>query len=88
MGPAGSGTPTARTLRRGAEGGLVGIDCKQGVELFPLAHRFSVLADHPGTALELLEALAAYARCVDGQLPDLKRRLEAAGDLSELPGTG
>ncbi|MEZ3181480.1 integrase [Streptomyces pimonensis] len=32
--------------------------------------------------------LATYARCVDGQPPDLKRRLEAAGDLSEAPGAG
>ena len=29
---------------------LVGIDCKQGVELFPLARRFSALADNPDTA--------------------------------------
>ncbi|MEV6794867.1 FtsK/SpoIIIE domain-containing protein [Streptomyces sp. NPDC051320] len=36
---------------------LVGIDCKQGVELFPLARRFSALADNPDTAAELLEAL-------------------------------
>ncbi|MGX5209911.1 integrase [Streptomyces violaceus] len=32
--------------------------------------------------------LATYARCIDGQLPDLKRRLEAAGDLPERPSTG
>ncbi|MGW1163411.1 integrase [Streptomyces sp. NPDC002519] len=32
--------------------------------------------------------LATYARCIDGQLPDLKRRLEAAGDLPEVPGAG
>jgi hypothetical protein len=33
--------------------------------------------------------LAAYnARCVDGQLPDLKKRLEAAGDLPELLDAG
>ncbi|MER6984859.1 FtsK/SpoIIIE domain-containing protein, partial [Streptomyces carpinensis] len=36
---------------------LVGIDCKQGVELFPLARRFSALADNPDTAAELLDAL-------------------------------
>ncbi|NEE21616.1 integrase [Streptomyces sp. SID7499] len=29
--------------------------------------------------------LATSARCVEGQLPDLKRRLEAAGDLPERP---
>ncbi|WBO66288.1 integrase [Streptomyces camelliae] len=27
--------------------------------------------------------LATYARCIHGQLPDLKKRLEADGDLSE-----
>ncbi|WP_329410006.1 hypothetical protein OG802_12385 [Streptomyces sp. NBC_00704] len=27
--------------------------------------------------------LATYARCVEGQLPDLKKCLEAAGDLPE-----
>ncbi|MFV2117077.1 integrase [Streptomyces sp. Act-28] len=32
--------------------------------------------------------LATYARCVDGRLPDLKRRLEAAGDLPDAPGAG
>ncbi|MFE7929543.1 tyrosine-type recombinase/integrase [Streptomyces sp. NPDC057456] len=32
--------------------------------------------------------LATYARCVDGQLPDLKRRLEAAGDLPEPADAG
>ncbi|MFE7705236.1 hypothetical protein ACFU6I_05360 [Streptomyces sp. NPDC057486] len=31
---------------------------------------------------------ATCARCVEGQLPDLKRRLEAAGDLLELPDVG
>ncbi|MCX4828260.1 FtsK/SpoIIIE domain-containing protein [Streptomyces sp. NBC_01016] len=36
---------------------LVGIDCKQGVELSPLARRFSALADNPDDAAELLEAL-------------------------------
>ncbi|AZQ34833.1 plasmid transfer protein [Streptomyces cyaneochromogenes] len=39
---------------------LVGIDCKQGVELFPLARRFSALADNPDTAAELLDALVAH----------------------------
>lgn len=38
---------------------LVGIDCKEGVELAPLARRFSALADNPDTAAELLEALVA-----------------------------
>ncbi|MEV1051365.1 FtsK/SpoIIIE domain-containing protein [Streptomyces sp. NPDC049887] len=36
---------------------LVGIDCKEGVELAPLARRFSALADNPDDAAELLEAL-------------------------------
>ncbi|MFE5682572.1 FtsK/SpoIIIE domain-containing protein [Streptomyces sp. NPDC056512] len=39
---------------------LVGIDCKQGVELFPLARRFSALADNPDTAAELLDALVTH----------------------------
>ncbi|MGV9560912.1 FtsK/SpoIIIE domain-containing protein [Streptomyces sp. NPDC003480] len=39
---------------------LVGIDCKQGVELFPLARRFSALADSPDTAAELLDALVDH----------------------------
>ncbi|MFI1107504.1 FtsK/SpoIIIE domain-containing protein [Streptomyces physcomitrii] len=38
---------------------LAGIDCKGGVELFPLARRFSALADNPDTAADLLEALVA-----------------------------
>ncbi|MET9877250.1 FtsK/SpoIIIE domain-containing protein [Actinacidiphila glaucinigra] len=38
---------------------LVGIDCKQGVELAPLARRFSALADNPDDAADLLEALVA-----------------------------
>ncbi|CAL9410007.1 hypothetical protein SUDANB106_01648 [Streptomyces sp. enrichment culture] len=36
---------------------LVGIDCKQGVELAPLARRFSALAATPDDALAVLEAL-------------------------------
>ncbi|MFE0376428.1 FtsK/SpoIIIE domain-containing protein [Streptomyces inhibens] len=36
---------------------LVGIDCKQGVELAPLARRFSALADNADDALGVLEAL-------------------------------
>ncbi|MBW1599000.1 FtsK/SpoIIIE domain-containing protein [Streptomyces sp. JJ38] len=36
---------------------LVGIDCKNGVELAPLARRFSALADNPDDALGLLDAL-------------------------------
>lgn len=36
---------------------LVGIDCKRGVELGPLARRFSALVDNPDDAAGLLEAL-------------------------------
>ncbi|QEU93991.1 FtsK/SpoIIIE domain-containing protein [Streptomyces kanamyceticus] len=36
---------------------LVGIDCKNGVELAPMARRFSALADNPDDAMEMLEAL-------------------------------
>jgi S-DNA-T family DNA segregation ATPase FtsK/SpoIIIE len=36
---------------------LVGIDCKNGVELAPLARRFSALADNADDARALLEAL-------------------------------
>lgn len=36
---------------------LVGIDCKKGVELAPLARRFTAMADTPDTAADLLEAL-------------------------------
>ncbi|MFD5396617.1 FtsK/SpoIIIE domain-containing protein [Streptomyces sp. NPDC127097] len=43
---------------------LVGIDCKQGVELYPLARRFSALADNQDTALDLLEALVAHMESV------------------------
>jgi integrase len=42
------------------------------------------VAEWAGNSVAVL--LATYARCVDGQLPDLKRRLEAAGDLPEAPG--
>ncbi|MFG2194449.1 FtsK/SpoIIIE domain-containing protein [Streptomyces sp. NPDC048639] len=38
---------------------LVGIDCKEGVELAPLARRFSALADNPDAAAELLDALVS-----------------------------
>ncbi|MFJ3244276.1 tyrosine-type recombinase/integrase [Streptomyces sp. NPDC086782] len=44
------------------------------------------VADWAGNSVPVL--LATYARCVEGQLPDLKRRLEAAGDLPELPDGG
>ncbi|WP_306336991.1 tyrosine-type recombinase/integrase [Streptomyces sp. KL118A] len=41
------------------------------------------VADWAGNSVPVL--LAIYARCVDGQLSDLKKRLEAAGDLDDLP---
>ncbi|MFI0962217.1 tyrosine-type recombinase/integrase [Streptomyces sp. NPDC021080] len=44
------------------------------------------VADWAGNSVPVL--LATYARCVEGQLPDLKRRLEAAGDLPEPPAAG
>ncbi|MFE9562132.1 FtsK/SpoIIIE domain-containing protein [Streptomyces sp. NPDC006487] len=39
---------------------LVGIDCKNGVELSPMARRFTALADNPDVAAELLAALVQY----------------------------
>ncbi len=44
------------------------------------------VAEWAGNSVPVL--LAPYARCVEGQLPDLKRRLEAAGDLPEPPDAG
>ncbi|MEU2224812.1 hypothetical protein [Streptomyces sp. NPDC018347] len=50
------------------------------------------MAEWAGSSVVVL--LVIYTRCVDGQLPDLKRRLEAAGDLpeaeaeAEVPGAG
>ncbi|MFI9769351.1 FtsK/SpoIIIE domain-containing protein [Streptomyces sp. NPDC052415] len=70
---------------------LVGIDCKQGVELFPLARRFSALADNPETALELLEALVSHMQDVY-QLIRAQQRIsvavpdaEIAADIWDLP---
>ena len=70
---------------------LVGIDCKQGVELFPLARRFSALADNPDTALELLEALVSHMGDVY-QLIRVEQRVsvavsdaEIAADIWDLP---
>ncbi|WP_431997841.1 FtsK/SpoIIIE domain-containing protein [Streptomyces fungicidicus] len=70
---------------------LVGIDCKQGVELFPLARRFSALADNPDTALELLEALVSHMGDVY-QLIRAEQRVsvavpdaEIAADIWDLP---
>ncbi|MFD8420047.1 FtsK/SpoIIIE domain-containing protein [Streptomyces sp. NPDC059466] len=70
---------------------LVGIDCKQGVELFPLARRFSALADNPDTAAELLEALVSRMGDVY-QLIRAQQRItadvpdaEIAADIWDLP---
>ncbi|WP_338696593.1 FtsK/SpoIIIE domain-containing protein [Streptomyces sp. Q6] len=70
---------------------LVGIDCKQGVELFPLARRFSALADNPDTAAELLDALVDHMegvyqtirahQGVASGIPDA----EIAADIWDLP---
>ncbi|MFF9600947.1 FtsK/SpoIIIE domain-containing protein [Streptomyces sp. NPDC014684] len=70
---------------------LVGIDCKQGVELFPLARRFSALADDPDTAAEVLDALVVRMERVyqviraqqriTADVPDA----EIAADIWDLP---
>lgn len=70
---------------------LVGIDCKQGVELFPLARRFSALADNPETAAALLDALVSRMEGVY-QLIRAEQRItadvpdaEIAADIWDLP---
>jgi S-DNA-T family DNA segregation ATPase FtsK/SpoIIIE len=70
---------------------LVGIDCKQGVELFPLARRFSALADNPDTAADLLDALVDHMEGVY-QLIRAEQRITAdvpdakiAADIWDLP---
>ena len=40
------------------------------------------VAEWAGNSVPVL--LATYARCIHGQLSDLKRRMEAGGDLPEL----
>ncbi|MFF3592139.1 FtsK/SpoIIIE domain-containing protein [Streptomyces sp. NPDC002387] len=70
---------------------LVGIDCKQGVELFPLARRFSALADNPDAAADLLDALVSHMEDVyqviraeqriTADVPDA----EIAADIWDLP---
>ncbi|MFI6245178.1 FtsK/SpoIIIE domain-containing protein [Streptomyces sp. NPDC051016] len=62
---------------------LVGIDCKQGVELFPLARRFSALADNPDIALELLEALVTHMEEVY-QLIRAQQRISVAVPDAEI----
>ncbi|WP_405886979.1 FtsK/SpoIIIE domain-containing protein [Streptomyces longwoodensis] len=70
---------------------LVGIDCKQGVELYPLARRFSALADNADTAVELLDALVTHMEGVY-QLIRAEQRItadvpdaEIAADIWDLP---
>ncbi|MGW2240760.1 FtsK/SpoIIIE domain-containing protein [Streptomyces sp. NPDC001759] len=70
---------------------LVGIDCKQGVELFPLSRRFSALADNPDTAADLLDALVSRMEGVY-QLIRAEQRItsavadaEIAADIWDLP---
>lgn len=70
---------------------IVGIDCKQGVELFPLARRFSALADSPDTAAELLDALVARMADVYRLIRTQQRitvdvpDAEIAADIWDLP---
>ncbi|MFF3858387.1 hypothetical protein [Streptomyces sp. NPDC002209] len=40
------------------------------------------VADWAGNSVPVL--LATYARCIDGQLADMKRRIEEAGDLPDV----
>ncbi|MFI1967842.1 plasmid transfer protein [Streptomyces cinnamoneus] len=70
---------------------LAGIDCKQGVELFPLARRFSALADNSDTAADLLDALVSRMGGVY-QLIRAEQRIaadvpdaEIAADIWDLP---
>ncbi|KPI21785.1 cell division FtsK/SpoIIIE [Actinobacteria bacterium OV450] len=70
---------------------LVGIDCKNGVELAPLARRFTALADNPDDAADLLAALVQYMdrvyqviraeQRVSADLPDA----EITADIWDLP---
>ncbi|WP_406085518.1 FtsK/SpoIIIE domain-containing protein [Streptomyces virginiae] len=70
---------------------LVGIDCKNGVELSPLATRFTAMADNSTDAAELLAALVEYMsrvydliraeQCISVGLPDA----EITADIWDLP---
>ncbi|MFF1441893.1 FtsK/SpoIIIE domain-containing protein [Streptomyces sp. NPDC058295] len=70
---------------------LVGIDCKQGVELFPLARRFSALADNPDTAAALLDALVSRMEGVyqviraEQRITSAIADAEIAADIWDLP---
>ncbi|MGW6707252.1 FtsK/SpoIIIE domain-containing protein [Streptomyces sp. NPDC054956] len=58
---------------------LVGIDCKNGVELAPMARRFTAMADDVDTAAALLAALVVYM----GEVYELLRREQRIS--SDLP---
>ncbi|MEE1818301.1 FtsK/SpoIIIE domain-containing protein [Streptomyces sp. SP18ES09] len=75
----------------GLDVALVGIDCKQGVELAPLARRFSALADNPDSAADLLDSLVEHMEGVY-QLIRREQRLSAdtpdaeiTADIWDLP---
>ncbi|MFE0734445.1 FtsK/SpoIIIE domain-containing protein [Streptomyces sp. NPDC058855] len=70
---------------------VVGIDCKQGVELAPLARRLTALADNPDAAADLLGALVEHMEEVY-QLIRREQRLRAdlpdaeiTADIWDLP---
>lgn len=54
---------------------LVGIDCKNGVELAPMARRFSALATTPDEAADLLDALV-------GRMDAIYEKIRAAQRIS------
>ncbi|QPP07576.1 plasmid transfer protein [Streptomyces bathyalis] len=59
---------------------LVGIDCKQGVELAPLARRLSALATTPEEALGLLEALVER---MEGIYQVIRREQRISADIPD-----
>ncbi|MFJ5835072.1 FtsK/SpoIIIE domain-containing protein [Streptomyces sp. NPDC093089] len=70
---------------------LVGIDCKQGVELAPLARRFTATADNPDAAADLIDSLVEHMEDVY-QLIRREQRLSAdmpdaeiTADIWDLP---
>ncbi|MEU1231451.1 FtsK/SpoIIIE domain-containing protein [Streptomyces sp. NPDC005828] len=79
------------TALAGLDVALVGIDCKQGVELAPLARRFTALADDPDSAADLLASLVEHMEGVY-QLIRREQRLSAdtpdaeiTADIWDLP---
>lgn len=72
---------------------LVGIDCKNGVELSPLARRFSALAATPDEAVGLLEALVDRMAGIYQIIRDEQRissdvtDAEITADIWGLPGS-